>query len=238
MRALLPQKFMVHDIYALLRNGDVCMKYPRVMVLVAAVTVAWSGAALAGPQWSYIQGEFGLVEAINTDTTNTNYGIVGSVGFANIVHIGARYNKENIETRTGMTTQKEKNEFVKAWIGLHPHLTDNTDLYFEIGAGQINLDMPTCTLSIPPICQSDPSLYDVTAGIRSMLTDKFELNARFTYGDIDDFGADYVWSFGGRYLFTPKFSIGATFTAEQPTYLQGGRETLNSGVIDFRLGFD
>lgn len=214
------------------------MKYLKVMALVAAFAVAWSGAAIAGPQWSYVQGEVGLLESIDTDTTNSSYGIRGSFGFANIVHIGARFGSENIETMSGMTTQKEKNDFYKLWAGLHPQITDSTDLFFEIGYGEVSLDMPNCTASIPPVCQKDPSFYDLTAGIRSMLTEKFELNAQFTYGDVDDFGADYIWSFGGRYLFTPRFSVGATYINERPTYLQGGKDSLNGALIDIRIGFD
>lgn len=218
-------------------------------LLLALLLFFVSTTSFASPQWRYIQLDLSAIDSLsNSDNVNTAAGIRGVFGFANIVHIGGAWGREDIEFRTGpMTTRTQKNDAYRLWIGLHPSVSESTDLFFELGGGRVGIDEPVCTSSLPPICPKDPGFVDLTGGIRSMVAEKLELNAAIAATNFDDVGLNVAWSVGGQFRFTPLFSIGLNYDADRIIIGTTGNPTVNGGldsqrvsalVLNFRLGFD
>ena len=177
----------------------------KAMIVVASM--AFSGAAVAeGPAWTYVDGGLIFTDSAGEDTS-TGGAITGSFGF-DLFHVNARYlDVSDVATDVDFSA-------ARIGAGIHPAITDSTDLVVEIGYTDAEIDLPSGTGFSDP----EPSGVDLQFGVRSMLADNLELNATvlFFYGDTDTPGDDDLQEtglrIGGQYFFTDNFSVNASAT--------------------------
>ena len=185
--------------------------------IIALAAMAASSAAVAGPSWTYIDGAYlrgSSAEQAGTDKVQ-GYELAGSFGFANIWHVAGAYGAA--ENDVGPNAA-EIEDYYTITGGVHPAITDNTDFVAEIGYTSWAL-LNTPVNSVATTSQ-DATAYDLTVGVRSMLSDRFELNGFLTYqaGDTDaasgtkDKFQIFAPSVGGQYFFTDALSVNLAYT--------------------------
>lgn len=192
------------------------MNYRKSQLAIAMVALAVSGFAMAdGPAWTYVQGQYRLADS-ESDGSNYQYGIGGSIGFAEVVHASAKYNLGNFEAGSSVDTD------VDTWeihAGAHFGVTDSADVYAEAIYGNVDIDDA-----------DDGDFYGGAFGVRAMLADSFEINGGIEAVQIDDeaFGCsgsgcddstETSLFIGGRYAFTPNFSVGVTAVDDNVRHL-------------------
>jgi hypothetical protein len=69
--------------------------------------------------------------------------------------------------------------------------------------------------------------FELSGGVRGMLTPEVEARAKLTYLDIDDLGDDAYLTLGGDYFFMPNLSAGLELD------VGGDFDTLSAGVRYF-----
>lgn len=105
-------------------------------------------------------------------------------------------------------------DYVSAGVGYRYGLTQNTDFFGEVTYEYVNLDV-----ELDSISGEDDNGYGITAGIRSMLSEQFELRGAIRYIDIED--DETAFEIGADYFFTPQFSFGATYVIADDVDLLG-----------------
>ncbi|HAM19892.1 MAG TPA: hypothetical protein DCP70_15330, partial [Alteromonas macleodii] len=104
--------------------------------------------------------------------------------------------------------------YVSAGVGYRYGLTQNTDFFGEVTYEYVNLD-----IELDSISGEDDNGYGITAGIRSMLSEQFELRGAIRYIDIED--DETAFEIGADYFFTPQLSFGATYVIADDVDLLG-----------------
>jgi hypothetical protein len=185
---------------------------------------------MAGPSWTYAELNYVTADSADPATGEDKwdgYGIEGSIEFFDVWH--ASLNLSSVDTGSNIVGDIDTTDFR---VGLHPAVTDSTDLYLELGYTSYDLDQggPLDT----------PSEVILAAGIRSMLSDKVEVRAGLTYaqGDYDadsGFGSDdYTdsrFNVGGGYYFTDNLSVDVDYTTVQDGMIgSGGQDIFELGV--------
>ena len=176
--------------------------------LLAVAALTFSGAALAGPKWTYIDagyiGQSSAEEVLGTKDSE-GYELEGSFGFLDIWHVNGLYG--NAETKF-VGGGSDEVDYYRIGAGVHPAITDTTDLVAELG--YIQWDVKGAN--------AEPDAIDLVIGVRSMLTERFELNAFLTtqigssdLGSSNDDFTIYVPSVGGQYFFTDNFSVNLSY---------------------------
>lgn len=176
--------------------------------MFAAAALAFSSAATAGPSWTYVDLGVVLTESAGEDTSAGGR-LTGSFGF-DLFHVSASY--ATISDAVDFGGDTDDYDTYRVAAGIHPAITDNTDMYVELGYVGGEYDD----------ADAEPDAFDITAGVRSMITDNFELGAAavLLVGDGDDFPGldddDDVQDTGlrlsGQYFFTDNFSVNVTAT--------------------------
>ncbi|MED5426092.1 MAG: outer membrane beta-barrel protein, partial [Pseudomonadota bacterium] len=92
-------------------------------------------------------------------------------------------------------------DYASAGVGYRYGLTQNTDFFGEVTYEYVNIDV-----ELDSISGEDDNGYGITAGIRSMLSEQFELRGAIRYIDIED--DETAFEIGADYFFTPQFSFG------------------------------
>ena len=105
-------------------------------------------------------------------------------------------------------------DYASAGVGYRYGLTQNTDFFGEVTYEYVNLD-----IELDSISGEDDNGYGITAGIRSMLSEQFELRGAIRYIDIED--DETAFEIGADYFFTPQFSFGATYVIADDIDLLG-----------------
>jgi hypothetical protein len=197
-------------------------------LIIAMAAFGLSSVALAeGPSWtfveaSYIQGETGEYD----DESADGYGIAAGMGFFDIWHASLDYDVTNYY-------DEDMTEYGLR-VGIHPAITDTTDVYVEVGFGNLEVDY---------FDGEDQDFVSVGFGIRSMLSDNFELLLGTEVQYIDSFeywGDDYdidqiTGVIGGRYAFTDLMSVGVDYRINGQSGFD--RQQGDQIAIDFRLSF-
>jgi len=208
-------------------------------VIIALAAMAASTGALAGPSWTYVDLAYtrsSSLEEAGTDKSQ-GYELEGSFGFANIWHVAGFYGSAETDAVSGGTFEIE--DYYNIRGGVHPAITDNTDFVAEIGyTGWSTKSAGGAT--------ADPKAYDLTVGLRSMLSDRFEINGFLTYqsGESDSGAADdkfqvFAPTVGGQYFFTDNFSVNLAYTWGdiQSTVLAAGAAVADTGRFGVRWSF-
>ena len=198
-------------------------------ILLILVATMFSSSAFAGPAWTY--GQVGYAKADgNTDDEFNQVQLAGSIGIADLFHASAYWAKGDDETED----DDAKFKGFEIAGGIHPELSDSTDLELEVFYGKRDWDN-----------YESGKYKGLGFGFRSMLADKFELGIKarwydmeeeyettcnnFCSGSSDEIGL----SISGRYSFTPAISLGVTLFNEDPQY----GDSDNALRIDGRWSF-
>ena len=145
-------------------------------LLLTVALMAITGTAVAGPEWTYADIGWVIVDSGNDgDEDDVNgFSVGGSIAFGGNWHAKLEYFDIEESGSGGMET-----DGYRAAIGLHPALTADTDLVMEVGYFDVDLDGPV---------DDEADGFDVSFGVRSMITDKLELRAIIStrMGEWDD----------------------------------------------------
>ena len=162
----------------------------KTLVAIAALTL--SGASLAeGPAWTYVDLGFVFTDSSGEDTS-LGGALTGTYGI-DMFHFNATYTLIN-DVTTGAASSDDYDS-IRIGVGIHPAITENTDLVAELGWFKGGYDD----------LNAEPDGVDLTLGVRSMITDNFELNAAaiLVYGSSDlcsDFFPPFLDNFASKFI--------------------------------------
>jgi len=191
---------------------------------VAAVALTVSGAAMAGPGWTYVEagynigdndlGNLGPWDEFPDGSYKDNtkgYNLGGSLGFANIWHAKLNYWKGDYYIK-----ELERKGY-NVVLGIHPAVTDSTDLVFEINYTKLDYRFD---FGGEKFKDSGGGL---ETGLRSMLSDTVEGNATISLQKTDFKNYEVAANLGGAWNFATNWAITARATiGESETNFNAG----------------
>ena len=158
-------------------------------------------AFAASPSYDFVKA--GYVQADIEDAGDfepSGFQIQGFKSLNENVYLTGRYGQLG-EDVSGVDIDLD---YASAGVGYRYGLTQNTDFFGEVTYEYVNIDV-----ELDSISGEDDNGYGITAGIRSMLSEQFELRGAIRYIDIED--DETAFEIGADYFFTPQFSFGATY---------------------------
>jgi hypothetical protein len=205
--------------------------------------MALSTGAIAGPNWTYIDLGVVLADSSGKDTA-VGAALTGSFGL-DLFHGNLTYTAISDAvsrdsafgsgagpvvgsggcSASAVKCKGDDYDSIRVGVGIHPAITDSTDMVLEIGYTDASYDD----------AKQDPDAIDLTFGVRSMITDEFELSAMaiISDGSTDTGGDDDIqdagFRFGGQYFFSDAISVNATVT-------QGIQTQTGAGDDYFQIG--
>ncbi len=168
-------------------------------------------AFAASPSYDFVKA--GYVQADIEDAGDfepSGFQIQGFKSLNENVYLTGRYGQLG-EDVSGVDIDLD---YASAGVGYRYGLTQNTDFFGEVTYEYVNLDV-----ELDSISGEDDNGYGITAGIRSMLSEQFELRGAIRYIDIED--DETAFEIGADYFFTPQFSFGATYVIADDVDLLG-----------------
>ena len=168
-------------------------------------------AFAASPSYDFVKA--GYVQADIEDAGDfepSGFQIQGFKSLNENVYLTGRYGQLG-EDVSGVDIDLD---YVSAGVGYRYGLTQNTDFFGEVTYEYVNLDV-----ELDSISGEDDNGYGITAGIRSMLSEQFELRGAIRYIDIED--DETAFEIGADYFFTPQLSFGATYVIADDVDLLG-----------------
>jgi hypothetical protein len=183
------------------------MKGLKTIAAAAALTI--SGAAIAGPSYTFV--DLGYLTGDSGDDRTDGLGLRGSFGFAGLWHVAGEYSALEASGGKGSATGGIDVSGGNIYVGLHPAVTDNTDLIIDLGYDLLEGDDGSTS------GKTDVTSIFLRTGPRALLAgDKLELSAyvSLAVGEFDpdtsakqDF-TNVGFQIGGQYYFTPAISLG------------------------------
>ena len=168
-------------------------------------------AFAASPSYDFVKAGYVQADIENAgDFEPTGFQIQGFKSLNENVYLTGRYGQLG-EDVSGVDIDLD---YVSAGVGYRYGLTQNTDFFGEVTYEYVNLDV-----ELDSISGEDDNGYGITAGIRSMLSEQFELRGAIRYIDIED--NETAFEIGADYFFTPQFSFGATYVIADDVDLLG-----------------
>jgi len=149
------------------------MDLRKITGVLATAAMLASGSALAvdRPDWTFVQGAYGIGDGGGGNNSDTNlYELAGSVGFADMWHIAADY-------QDGEYFGSDFDAYT-LYVGVNPNIGDGTDLFVDLFYGNYDEDFIGGS-------SSDQDLWGLQAGVRHMITERFEGNVTIHYADVD-----------------------------------------------------
>ena len=168
-------------------------------------------AFAASPSYDFVKA--GYVQADIEDAGDfepSGFQIQGFKSLNENVYLTGRYGQLG-EDVSGVDIDLD---YASAGVGYRYGLTQNTDFFGEVTYEYVNID-----IELDSISGEDDNGYGITAGIRSMLSEQFELRGAIRYIDIED--DETAFEIGADYFFTPQFSFGATYVIADDVDLLG-----------------
>ena len=168
-------------------------------------------AFAASPSYDFVKA--GYVQADIEDAGDfepSGFQIQGFKSLNENVYLTGRYGQLG-EDVSGVDIDLD---YASAGVGYRYGLTQNTDFFGEVTYEYVNIDV-----ELDSISGEDDNGYGITAGIRSMLSEQFELRGAIRYIDIED--DETAFEIGADYFFTPQLSFGATYVIADDVDLLG-----------------
>jgi hypothetical protein len=177
----------------------------RMMCAVAALTL--SGAAVAGPAWTYADLGVFIGDSSGKDEETQGLALRGSYAFADMWHVQAELASGEVGGGKSETGGADVTAYgIRG--GIHPSITENTDLVLDLGYSNVEMDFGGS--------KPDADAIDIRTGVRSNLG-PVELRAFVSLGFFDgdgsnDEGRDIAYAVGGQYNFSPAWAVGTDIT--------------------------
>ena len=167
-------------------------------VMLALVTTISTPVLAEDMSYTYIQGAY-----IDTEIDERNFEVDGDgVAFSSSAALG-----DTFFLQADYATQEfDFGIDLDQWavgLGAHLPIASNVDL-----VGSLNYVRAEVDTNIGDL---DDDGYGVAVGLRSRLTDYFELEGGMNYVDLNDTGDGTSFNVGGRYYFTPAFALGVGY---------------------------
>jgi hypothetical protein len=187
-------------------------------LLTCLMVLAVLPASAAAPRWTYV--DILYLTADSGNETTDGLGIAASANFVSIWHAGARYSQTRVAGGKNKGTPPAAGSDVESfsfYVGLHPAANDSTDAVFELGYSDATIERKNFA---NVLVEDREDGWFGRAGVRSMLSDAFELNGyvigadreiRFANG-VTGSAREFGLQVGGQYYFTPDFSVGTNTT--------------------------
>jgi hypothetical protein len=203
------------------------MKSMKFTGIAAAAAMVCSGAAVADPDrpdWTYGQVAYsqGSTNSGNPggNGSGNNDAIAATLSISgwDYVHLQAEYEDGSIPIQTNNSGDTDFDQY-RITLGVHPSIGNETDLLFNIYVGNADADVSGVNVN-----NTDSDLWGLSGGFRHMVTQRFEVNGKVNYEDIDNSlltGAnsgsfDNVYgSIGGQFNWNA-FSGGLEYTIDDP----------------------
>jgi hypothetical protein len=172
-------------------------------VIITLAALGLSSVAMAeGPSYTYV--DVGYLGADSGDDQTTGAVLSGSLSLFENFHTNFSYSAIDDSAQPLV----DDYDVWRLAVGMHPAITDSTDLVLELGVSSGKFDD----------ADVEPDAVDLTFGVRSMIADNFELNAAaiFEQGDTDTNAGDFqniAIRVGGQYFFTDAISVNVTATS-------------------------
>lgn len=166
--------------------------------VVAAMLLTGSVLAGEGPRYTYVEAGYSRLDFDNLDNDGDFFNGGGSLAVHKNVHLFADYAAGSVDVSNNDVDVTN----VQAGVGLNVPLSNTVDFIFDVAYLWTELEFGNNSV--------DDDGYGLRAGVRAMLTPKFELNGGGTYADYSDSDNDedntalYV---GGVYNFTDMFAM-------------------------------
>lgn len=184
----------------------------RYIVAIAAVVLAvpvWAD----GLSYSYLQGGYQRVELDDSlfDVDGDGFGFGGSYDFGNNVFAFAGYSMADFDFGVDV-------DELDVGVGYHIGVGERTDFVTTIAYVSVEAD-------VGGFGSFDDSGIGASVGLRSMLTDRFELSGSLNYVDLDESGDDTSVSGAVWYDVSDVVALGANlaFGDDTTTYGLGAR---------------
>jgi hypothetical protein len=172
-------------------------------IILTAAALALSTSAMAGPSWTYAElnyviGDTSEGGSSSADSRLTGYNLQGSLGLG-MFHVAAEW--ATWDTKKNFGTDIDS---YSLRAGIHPSVTDNIDLFAELG--YTGYDLKDLTAG------DAPTEIDVAVGVRAMIGDNLELRTSLAIasGDTDTANSDFTdtrFGVGGAWYFTDAISL-------------------------------
>lgn len=151
--------------------------------LIAIALIGTSTSAFAdSPNWDKIQASYietDIETPIDEDITMDGYAVAGSLSLTDSIFVLANFDSVGDESDFGDVDLDSLN----AGIGFNHGITESTDVFATVTYEKLELVGSVDDLGSESF---DESGYGAGVGIRSMITDFFELSVKADYLDIDD----------------------------------------------------
>lgn len=151
--------------------------------LIAIALIGTSTSALAdSPNWNKLQASYidtDIETPIDEDISMDGYAVSGSLSLNESIFILANFDSVGDESEFGDVDLDSLN----AGIGFNHGLTESTDIFATVTYEKLELVGSVDDIGSESF---DESGYGAGLGIRSMVTDFFELSVKADYLDIDD----------------------------------------------------
>lgn len=151
--------------------------------LIAIALIGTSTSALAdSPNWNKLQASYidtDIETPIDEDISMDGYAVSGSLSLNESIFILANFDSVGDESEFGDVDLDSLN----AGIGFNHGITESTDIFATVTYEKLELVGSVDDIGSESF---DESGYGAGLGIRSMITDFFELSVKADYLDIDD----------------------------------------------------
>ncbi|MGH8110047.1 MAG: hypothetical protein ACREO1_15170 [Arenimonas sp.] len=129
----------------------------------------------------YLNSSNGVTDGFSGQGLDTEgYGVRGSFGFADNWYVTGRYNNSDLDLASSVDADKWGVGF-----GYHREMYDQADWFVEVGYTELDSNEPVL----------DDNTYNLSAGIRGSISDRFEGIAKLSYND----GANFSGAFYPQY---------------------------------------
>jgi len=184
----------------------------------AGVLVANAAAADEGPNYTFIEAGYVHVEIDDFDADGEALALQGSVAVTDMFHLIGGYQDGTIDGPFGIDVDVSTLELGG---GMNFALSPTVDFVGQVAWLSTEVD-------VSGLGDVDDDGYGLGAGIRAMISPRFEVGAGVNYADIADDGQT---TFGGEvlYHFTDMFAVtgGVTVGEDSTSYGVGVRANLH-----------
>lgn len=164
-------------------------------VLALALTAAAFSAQASDLDYSYVEGAYSKLDV--GPGKLDGFSIDGSLKFNDSFYGFAGYQKND---QSGISLDE-----YNVGAGFRKSINDKTDWVSELSYIRDSGNIANSLIKV------DDNGYRIATGVRSMVSDKFELNGKVNYTDAGDFGDGFGVGIGGVFRINDSFGITAGY---------------------------
>jgi opacity protein-like surface antigen len=181
------------------------IKMKKILLTSALLLSLGSAQAAQAPRWDSVSASYQSVDV--ESQTFTGFGIAGSKLLDDNFFVTAGYRSVSDDIRVSNESVEVDLNALSVGLGYRQPISQNTDVF-----GVVSYEDMEVEGSYQGYSQSNSDNgYGLQVGVRSMLTEQFELGASLQYIDIADDSAT-AFAVSALYNFTEQFSAGIGFS--------------------------